>query len=69
MFGEPEELRTYRELIAGFAEAAPEVEVTVNEASDRADLLARLATSFAGGPPQDLFLINQRTGTREVGEP
>ena len=30
------------------------------EASDRDDLLARLATSFAGGTPPDVFLLNYR---------
>ena len=30
------------------------------EASDRSDLIARLSTSFAGGDPPDIFLINYR---------
>ena len=30
------------------------------EASDRDDLIARLSTSFAGGTPPDLFLLNYR---------
>ncbi len=38
----------------------PEIVVTLVEASDRRDLIARLSTSFAGGQPPDLFLINYR---------
>ena len=34
--------------------------VNLVEASDRDDLLARLSTSFAGGDPPDLFLLNYR---------
>ncbi len=34
--------------------------VKLIEASDRDDLLARLSTSFAGGSPPDLFLLNYR---------
>jgi multiple sugar transport system substrate-binding protein len=59
-FGEPEEIQAYRDLIAAFKQAEPNVTVNLIEASDRADLLARLSTSFAGGTPPDLFLINYR---------
>jgi multiple sugar transport system substrate-binding protein len=38
----------------------PEIRVRLVEASDREDLLARLSTSFAGGSPPDLFLLNYR---------
>jgi multiple sugar transport system substrate-binding protein len=60
VFGEPEELQAYRNLIDGFKEAEPSVSVDLIEASDRADLLARLSTAFAGGTPPDVFLINYR---------
>jgi multiple sugar transport system substrate-binding protein len=60
VFGEPEELQAYRNLIDGFKEAEPDVTVNLIEASDRTDLLARLSTSFAGGNPPDLFLLNYR---------
>jgi multiple sugar transport system substrate-binding protein len=59
VFGDPPELAAYRTLIAAF-ENEEDVDVQLIEASDREDLLARLSTSFAGGSPPDLFLINYR---------
>jgi multiple sugar transport system substrate-binding protein len=47
--------------------------VQLIEASDREDLLSRLSTSFAGGSPPDLFLVNYRFygqfAARDVLEP
>jgi multiple sugar transport system substrate-binding protein len=60
VFGEPEELKAFRAVITGFRDEEPDVNVKLIEASDRDDLLARLATSFAGGTPPDLFLLNYR---------
>jgi multiple sugar transport system substrate-binding protein len=60
VFGEPAELRAFRDVVKQFRKEEPEVTVTLVEASDRDDLLARLSTSFAGGQPPDLFLINYR---------
>jgi multiple sugar transport system substrate-binding protein len=60
VFGEPEELKAFRAVITGFRDEQPDVNVKLIEASDRDDLLARLATSFAGGTPPDLFLLNYR---------
>jgi multiple sugar transport system substrate-binding protein len=60
VFGDPEELQAYRALIRSFRTQEPDISVNLIEASDRDDLLARLATSFAGGKPPDLFLINYR---------
>jgi multiple sugar transport system substrate-binding protein len=60
VFGEPEELRAYRNVIDAYEAKVPDVTVRLIEASDRADLIARLATSFAGGKPPDLFLLNYR---------
>ena len=60
VFGAPEELAAYRTLIGAYAEAHPDRAVQLVEASDRKDLLARLATSIAGGAPPDLFLMNYR---------
>jgi multiple sugar transport system substrate-binding protein len=60
VFGEPEELKAYRGVIAAFRDVEPGVRVRLIEASDRDDLLARLSTSFAGGTPPDLFLLNYR---------
>ena len=60
VFGEPEELRAYRSVVRSFRRVEPDIEVNLVEASDREDLIARLATSFAGGSPPDLFLLNYR---------
>jgi multiple sugar transport system substrate-binding protein len=60
VFGTPEELQAFRNLVTAFKTVAPAVTVKLIEASDREDLLARLSTSFAGGTPPDLFLLNYR---------
>lgn len=59
-FGDPEEVQGFRDLEAAFEERHPAVDVELVVASDREDLLARLATAFAGGDPPDLFLMNYR---------
>ena len=43
-----------------FEKQNSEIDIKLIEASDRSDLLARLSTSFAGGTPPDLFLLNYR---------
>ncbi|NJP34040.1 ABC transporter substrate-binding protein [Micromonospora thermarum] len=60
VFGAPEELAAYRTLTEAYEKARPGTDVQLVEASDRKDLLARLATSVAGGAPPDLFLMNYR---------
>jgi multiple sugar transport system substrate-binding protein len=60
VFGAPEELTAYRTLVDAYRKARPGTDVQLVEASDRKDLLARLATSVAGGAPPDLFLMNYR---------
>ncbi|BCJ62702.1 ABC transporter substrate-binding protein [Micromonospora endophytica] len=60
VFGAPEELGAYRTLIEAYQDARPGERVQLIEASDRKDLLARLATSVAGGAPPDVFLMNYR---------
>jgi multiple sugar transport system substrate-binding protein len=60
VFGAPEELQAFRNLVTSFGRVEPDVEVKLIEASDRDDLLARLSTSFAAGTPPDLFLLNYR---------
>jgi len=60
VFGDPAELRAFRNVVSEFRKVEPDVPVTLVEASDRDDLIARLSTSFAGGQPPDLFLINYR---------
>jgi multiple sugar transport system substrate-binding protein len=73
VFGEPEELKAFRGVVDGFRKVEPDVTVKLVEASDRDDLLARLSTSFAGGTPPDLFLLNYRFygqfAARDVLEP
>jgi multiple sugar transport system substrate-binding protein len=59
VFGDAEELAAYRNVVAAFGEVDP-TPVTLVEAADRQDLLTRLSTSFAGGDPPDVFLINYR---------
>jgi multiple sugar transport system substrate-binding protein len=60
VFGDPAEIGAYRQLIEAFAREEPGSRVQLIEASDRTDLLARLSTSFSGGTPPDLFLVNYR---------
>jgi multiple sugar transport system substrate-binding protein len=60
VFGEPEELKAFRSVITAYRDEQPDVTIKLIEASDRDDLLARLATSFAGGTPPDVFLLNYR---------
>src|SRR5918992_2739370 len=73
VFGDPPEINAYRTLIDAFQREEPDIAVELIEASDRDDLLARLSTSFAGGSPPDLFLMNYRFygqfATRGVLEP
>ena len=60
VFGEPEEIKAYRTLIAAYERRDDAGDVQLIEASDREDLLARLSTSFGGGTPPDVFLLNYR---------
>jgi multiple sugar transport system substrate-binding protein len=60
VFGGPEELHAYRDVVAAYREREPDRPVELVETSDRSDLLARLATSFAAGTPPDMFLVNYR---------
>ena len=73
VFGDPEEIVAYENLIAAFEAREPDVDVNLIVTSDRDDLIARLSTSFAGGQPPDLFLMNYRYygqfATRGVLEP
>jgi multiple sugar transport system substrate-binding protein len=60
VFGDPEEIQAYRTLISAYERDDGGGPVQLIEASDREDLLARLSTSFAGGSPPDVFLLNYR---------
>ena len=59
VFGDPEELEAYRDVVAAYERETGE-EVRLVEASDRSDLIARLSTSIAAGAPPDVFLMNYR---------
>ena len=73
VFGDPEEIQAYRTLISAYERRDDAGPVQLIEASDREDLLSRLSTSFAGGSPPDLFLVNYRFygqfAARDVLEP
>lgn len=58
--GEPEETRVYRSLIEEFRKQQPEITVELVEIAEKDDHLAKLATSFAGGTPPEVFLVNYR---------
>ncbi len=60
LFGDPEELAAYRAVVDAYHARADAPRVELVEASDRADLIARVSTSIAGGAPPDLFLLNYR---------
>ena len=60
VFGDPEELQAYRNIISEYEKRNEDANVRLIEASDRDDLIARLSTSFAGGTPPDVFLLNYR---------
>jgi multiple sugar transport system substrate-binding protein len=59
LFGDAEELRAYRALVADYERASGE-RVQLVEVPDRDAHLAKLLTAFAGGDPPDVFLINYR---------
>ncbi|HYO61300.1 MAG TPA: extracellular solute-binding protein, partial [Actinomycetota bacterium] len=58
--GEPEETAVYTSIAKQFMKANEGVEVEVVEVPEKDEHLARLATSFAGGNPPDVFLVNFR---------
>ncbi|MGH2728995.1 MAG: ABC transporter substrate-binding protein [Actinomycetota bacterium] len=58
--GEPEETAVYKAVANAFAKSHPNIDVEVIEVADKDDHLAKLTTSFAGGNPPDVFLINYR---------
>ena len=54
------ELNALRELIAAYEEARPGVTVEFVGVPNQGDHIAKLGTSFAGGNPPDVFLLNYR---------
>jgi multiple sugar transport system substrate-binding protein len=60
LFGDAIEVAGYGDLVDAFTDANPDVEVALSPVATQDDLLARLTTSFAGGNPPDVFLLNFR---------
>jgi multiple sugar transport system substrate-binding protein len=60
LFGDAEEIAGYRNLVDAFEKRHPDVGVTLSPVATQDDLMARLTTSFAGGNPPDVFLLNFR---------
>lgn len=60
LFGGPEEVAGYTAMVDEFETSNDDVEVTLTPVAEQDDLLAKLATGFAGGAPPDMFLINFR---------
>jgi multiple sugar transport system substrate-binding protein len=60
LFRDAEEIAGYRALVKTFEDAKPDVEVNLSPVATQDELMARLTTSFAGGTPPDVFLLNYR---------
>ncbi len=58
--GEAEEIAIYRNLVEAFELANPNIDVKLVPVADKDEHLQKLATSFAGGNPPDVFLVNFR---------
>ena len=54
------ELNALRELITAYEQARPGVTVSFTGVPSQGDHIAKLGTSFAGGRPPDVFLLNYR---------
>ncbi len=59
-WGDPAEAAAYEEVIAGFADHAPGIDVEAQYTPGKSDYGKRISTAFAGGAPPDVFLINFR---------
>lgn len=58
--GEREETAVYRAMVRAYENDHPETTVNLVEIAEKDDHLAKLSTSFAGGDPPDVFLVNFR---------
>jgi multiple sugar transport system substrate-binding protein len=71
--GSPDEANSYRVLADAFEKASPGAKVNLVVVPNPGDHIAKLVTSFSGGTPPDLFLVNYRRfgqfADREVIEP
>jgi multiple sugar transport system substrate-binding protein len=59
-WGDPAEEAAYNRVIAEFEELRPDIDVSAIYVPDQGDFQTKIATSFAGGDPPDIFLINFR---------
>lgn len=59
-WGDPAEAAAYETVIDSFESQHPEISVQAQYTPGRDDYGKRLSTSFAGGTPPDVFLINYR---------
>ncbi|MEP7199502.1 MAG: sugar ABC transporter substrate-binding protein [Chloroflexota bacterium] len=57
---DPDGLQGYKDIIAAFAKAQPDVKVNVVNVPDGGEFLKRLAADFAAKTPPDVFVINYR---------
>ncbi len=58
LFGGPAEVAGYTAMVNAFEAEHPEIDVVLSPVAKQDDLLANLTTSFAGGQPPDVFLVN-----------
>ena len=58
--GEPEETRVYRALVEAFERENDDIDIELVEIPEKDEHLAKLTTSFAGGTPPEVFLVNFR---------
>lgn len=58
LFGGPEEVAAYTALADAFADTPDGFEVALSPMASQGDVMAQLTTSFAGGEPPDVFLVN-----------
>jgi multiple sugar transport system substrate-binding protein len=66
--GEAEEVAVYDTLINAFERDNPNIAVGTTVIADKDDHLAKLATSFSGGNPPDVFLVNFREYSQFVAQ-
>ncbi|MBW3664087.1 MAG: sugar ABC transporter substrate-binding protein [Actinobacteria bacterium] len=60
LFGDATETAGYNRMLQEFESENPAIDVTLSPVASQDELLAKLTTSFAGGQPPDVFLINFR---------
>ena len=60
LFGDAAETAGYERMLEAFESQHADIDVTLSPVASQDELLAKLTTSFAGGQPPDVFLINFR---------